>query len=224
MAQSHWAGHSQLWNKMAPPLIPNQDVVDAINKLIPLDQHILLLGVTPQLANSYTNVTAVDSSSNMIKNVWPGNTDTRHVINDNWLTIDIPDDYTNSVVGDCSLNQLVYPNDVSCVLERILNWLRPGGRFAGRMFTRYDNPVTVDRLIAETQNPTVGWDAFRRLLPMYIAGQEGSCMRSIRMLEVFDDLFPNRNSLPWPTELTASLEIYRDSDTVFWLQIGRAHV
>ena len=38
-----------------------------------------------------------------------------------------------------------------------------------------------------------------------------------RMLEVFDDLFPNRNSLPWPTELTASLEIYRDSDTVFWL-------
>lgn len=215
--QTHWAGHSQIWSKMSPPLTPAREVISVITNLIPSNQHIVLLGVTPQIANAYSNVTAIDSSVSMIKNIWPGDTDTQHAINDNWLNIDLPVEYTNYIVGDCSLNQLEYPTDVSCVLNRIINWLRPNGRFVSRMFTRYNKPITVDRLIAESKQPTVSWDAFRRLLPMYIAEQEGSCMRSIRMLEVFNELFPNRTSLPWPPELTSSLDIYQGSDTVFWI-------
>jgi hypothetical protein len=49
-----------------------------------------LLGVTPQIALAYQHVTAVDREPAMIANVWPGDTETKRVIKDNWLTVNLP--------------------------------------------------------------------------------------------------------------------------------------
>lgn len=216
MSKTHWASRSQHWGKLGPPLVPNQEVIDCFTSLIPADSNILMLGVTPQIANAYTTVTAVDYSPTMIERVWPGNTETKHAQEDNWLTVDLADESFDGVLGDGSVNMVGYPTDIRFLLERCYRWLKPGGRFAARFFTRPTENITREYLIAEAENPTVNFSAFRRLLPMYIATQEGSAVKTYRMLEVFDELFPDRSQLKWDPDHISSIDSYKGTDTTSW--------
>lgn len=216
MSKSHWAARSQHWGKIGPPLVPNQEVIDAFTQLIPTTSNILMLGVTPQIANAYTNVTAVDREPAMIERVWPGNTETKRVIEANWLTIDLDSNQFDGILGDGSINMVEYPHDIRFMFNQVYNWLKPGGTFAMRFFTRPDEPITRDQLIKEALNPTMGFSAYRRLLPMYIAVNEGSCVPSVRMLEVFDELFPDRSVLKWDPEHIVSIDSYRGTTTTSW--------
>lgn len=213
--KTHWAERAKHWGKIGPPLQPNQEVLDCFTRLIPTDTNILLLGVTPQIANIYNNITAVDFSPPMIEHVWPGNTKTKQAIEDNWLTIDL-DCQFNGVIGDGSINMVSYPNDIRILFARCYNWLMPDGRFAMRFFTRPAVDITREYLLAEGANPTVGFSAFRRLLPMYIAAQEGPAVKTYRMLEVFDELFPERSQLKWNPEHISSIDSYKGTTTTSW--------
>jgi len=215
MKKTHWAARSQHWGKIGPPLQPNQEVIDAFINLIPADSNILLLGVTPQIANAYTNVTSVDYSPSMIEHVWPGNTATKQAIEADWLTIDL-DQKFDAVIGDGSINMVEYPKDIKTIFERAYNWLSPDGVFAMRFFTRPDEPITREQLIAEGLNPTVNFSAYRRLLPMYIAEREGSCIRSSLMLDLFNELFPDRSILKWDPEHIVSIDSYKDTESTGW--------
>ena len=217
MLKTHWAARSQHWGKLGPPLIPNQEVIDAFTALIPTDKRILMLGVTPQIANAYTHVTAVDYSQPMIERVWPGNTETKCAIEDDWLTVGLDDNQFEGLLGDGSINMVGYPDDIRFMFDRAYRWLHPNGTFAMRFFTRPATPVTRDQLIEEALNPTMGFSAYRRLLPMYIAAHEGnSCIRTVRMLEVFDEMFPDRGVLKWDPEIIASIDSYRGSVATSW--------
>jgi SAM-dependent methyltransferase len=217
MTKSHWAERSQHWGRMGPPLVPNQEVIDTFLELVPADKKILMLGVTPQIANAYTHVTSVDSSPDMIARVWPGNTETKQSLHSDWRTVDLQNDLFDGIIGDGSINMLGYPDDIRYVLKRVYGWLKPGGSLAMRFFTRPDEPITVERLLSEAKQPTVNFSAFRRLLPMYIAATEdNSCIRSERMLEVFDELFPDRSILPWDQEHIKSIDSYRGTTTTSW--------
>ena len=216
MMKTHWEDRSKQWGKIGPPLNPNQEIVDALTDLIPIDHRILLLGVTPQVANTYTHVTAVDFSPPMIERVWPGDTETKRAIEANWLTIEMANDQFDGIIGDGSINMVSYPTDVRAVFERCYHWLKPGGRFAMRFFTRPDEPITREYLLAEAGNPTVNFSAFRRLLPMHIAHIEGSCVPHTRTLELFEELFPDRSVLKWDTEHISSMDAYRGTTTSTW--------
>lgn len=216
MLKTHWAERAKHWGKIGPPLQPNQEVIDCFTSLIPADRRILMLGVTPQVANAYNNVTAVDFSPAMIERVWPGNTATKHAIEDNWLTIDLADELFDGVIGDGSINMVGYPNDIRLLFERCYRWLKPGARFAMRFFTRPKEDITREYLLDEGANPTVNFSAFRRLLPMYIAAQEGSAVKTYRMLEVFDELFPDRSILKWDPEHIVSIDSYKGTTTTSW--------
>lgn len=217
MSKTHWAERSQHWGKIGPPLIPNHEVVNAFTALIPpTTSKILMLGVTPQIANAYENVTAIDFSPSMIERVWPGNTETKRAIEADWLTVDLDQDF-NGVLGDGSINMVGYPHEIRFLFKRTYTWLKPGGRFAMRFFTRPDEAVTREQLIEYGQTGSVGFSAFRRLLPMYIAHNEGnSCIRSSRMLEVFDELFPDRGVLKWDPEIIKSIDAYKGTTTTSW--------
>jgi ubiquinone/menaquinone biosynthesis C-methylase UbiE len=217
MKKTHWADRSQHWGKIGPPLQPNQEVIDAFTALIPADKKILMLGVTPQIANAYQNVTAIDFSPGMIERVWPGNTDTKHAIEDDWLTVGLDDNQFEGLLGDGSINMVGYPDDIKFLFERSYRWLKPDGTFAMRFFTRPTEPVTREQLIEEASNPTVGFSAFRRLLPMYVAVNEGnSCIRQSRVLEVFDEMFPDRSVLKWDPEHMKTMDSYKDTTTTSW--------
>jgi SAM-dependent methyltransferase len=174
------------------------------------------MGVTPQIAEAYTHVTAVDREPAMIENVWPGNTETKRAINDNWLTVDLPENYYDGIVGDGSINMLSYPEDVNFMLNKAMQLLRPGGVFACRMFTRPDEPITMERLLAEAENPTVNFSAYRRLIPMYLALKHGPLVPVRLIVELFDQLFPDRTILKWTAEQMSTMDAYYKSEATTW--------
>lgn len=212
--QTHWAARSLTYGQSGPPLNPNQEIIDGFTSLVPTNGNILLLGVTAKIAQAYERVTAVDSSEDMILRVWPGNTDTKQAHYDNWLTVDLPANTFDGIVGDGSVNMLAYPADVRQLFKRTLQWLKPGGVLAVRMFTRPDQPVTRERILQEAANPTMSFSAFRRLFNMHIADRDESVFPVTRIADLFDDLFPDPSVLPWPD--TSSIDPYRTSESTSW--------
>ena len=215
MTTTHWAERSRNWGKKGPPLQPNQEIIDCFASLVPTSANILLLGVTPQIATAYTHVTAVDREPAMIENVWPGNSETKRAINDNWLTVELPENYYDGIIGDGSINMLDI-KDVEFMLGKAQRLLRPGGTFACRMFTRPDEPVTMKRLLSEAAMPTVNFSAYRRLIPMYLADKNGPLVPVRLIVELFDQLFPDRTVLPWTAEQMSTMDAYRNSDSTTW--------
>jgi len=215
MTTTHWAARSLHWKTMGPPLQPNQEIVDCFHSIIPCSKHIMLMGVTPQIANAYANVTAVDREPAMIANVWPGDTATKRAINANWLSVDLPAESFDGVIGDGSINMLDI-SDVSFMFKRAISMLKPGGVFACRMFTRPDTPVKLDQLYQEAVTPTVNFSAYRRLLPMYLAEVHGPVVPVSQISTLFDQLCPDRSQVSWTAEQLSKIDDYRNSDTTTW--------
>jgi SAM-dependent methyltransferase len=215
MTTTHWAARSLHWKTMEPPLQPNQEIVDCFHSLIPCSKRIMLMGVTPQIANAYANVVAVDREPAMIANVWPGDTATKQAINANWLTVDLPAESFDGIIGDGSINMLDI-GDVSFMYNRAISMLKPGGVFACRMFTRPDTPIELDQLYQEAISPTVNFSAYRRLLPMYLAEIHGPVVPVSQISILFDQLFPDRSHVSWTAEQLSKIDDYRNSDTTTW--------
>jgi len=215
MTTTHWAARSLHWNAMGPPLQPNQEIIDCFHSIIPCSKHIMLMGVTPQIANAYANVIAVDREPAMIANVWPGDTETKKAINANWLAVNLPAESFDGIIGDGSINMLDISN-VPFMFNRAMSMLKPGGVFACRMFTRPDTPIELDQLYQEAASPTVNFSAYRRLLPMYLADLHAPVVPVNQISTLFDQLFPDRSLLPWTAEQLSKIDDYRNSDTTTW--------
>jgi SAM-dependent methyltransferase len=215
MTNTHWADRSRAWGRNGPPLQPNQEIINCFASLIPTTANIILMGVTPQIAEAYTHVTAVEREPAMIERVWPGNTETKRAILDNWLTVELPENHYDGIIGDGSINMLDL-KDVEFMLDKAMRLLRPGGVFACRMFTRPDTPITMERLHAEARNPTVNFSAYRRLIPMYIAAQNGPVIPVKLIVNLFDQMFPDRTILKWTAEQMSTMEPYRTSESTTW--------
>lgn len=214
---THWNAVSQHYNIGEPPLIPNQEVIDYFYQRVPRTANILMLGVTPLIANAYDNVTAVDRELAMIESLWAGDSATRQAVNDNWLSVSLPNNQYSGVLGDGSINMLTNEQDVMALFERALNWLKPGGYFVCRFFTRPNMPVTLEQLQTQAIKPTMNFSAFKRLLPAYIAEQTGNAWVTTKsMALLFNELFPDRTILPWDEFNLASIDKYARGDGVTW--------
>lgn len=211
---THWAARSLTYGQSGPPLNPNQEIIDGFTSLVPIGGHILLLGVTAKIHEAYSHITAVDYSEAMIERVWPGDTATKQVQQGNWLEVDLPSNTYDGIVGDGSVNMLAYPAEVELLFERSVSWLRPGGVFAARMWTRPDQPVTEERILAEAAAGTMSFTAWRRLLNMCIAARDGSIFPATKIAELFDKLFPDTTILPWKD--TTAIDAYRTSTATSW--------
>jgi len=174
----------------------------------------MVLGVTPELTGAFENVTAVDKEHRMVEHFWKGDSANRRGILADWFDVDLPKNHFTAVVGDGSLNLVGFPNGISTLLERLLGLMAPGGVFAVRAFSRPDEPVSKEDVL--THGLEMPLDAFRCYLNMHIASTEGTVIRSRRMLEVFDDLFPDRFALCEKTgwnidDVSFSMDAYRNS-------------
>jgi hypothetical protein len=170
-----------------------------------------LLGVTRELTQAFENVVAVEREPGMISNVWLGDTTTKRVIHNDWLKVQFPHERFGGAVGDGSINQVAFPHDQLQLLDRILDWLEPGGVFACRMYTRPDTPITLDDLRREGLTPTINWSAYRRMLSMYLAEIEGQTIHTRNITAVFDELFPDRSILPWTQQELEMIDTYATS-------------
>lgn len=213
MTTSHWTQRSQHWDRSHPPLRPVPDSVRLIQDLIGnTTSDILLLGVTRELTQAFENVVAVEREPTMISNVWLGDTTTKRVIHNDWLKVQFPYERFGGAVGDGSINQVAFPRDQLQLLDRILDWLEPGGVFACRMYTRPDTPITLDYLRRQGLTPTINWSAYRLMLTMYLAEIEGQTIQTRNITAVFNELFPDRSILPWTQQELEMIDTYANSE------------
>jgi SAM-dependent methyltransferase len=180
----------------------------------------LLLGVTSELANAFQSVQAIDKNPAMLTKVWPGDTATKNALRGNWLEIPVPDEPFDGVVGDGSLSNLAYPHEVREVLSRVRSVLRPGGRFVCRLFERPDVPESREALLATAAGPArINFHAFKWQIAMHLAGQRQATIPVPMILELFNELFPDREVVAartgWPRELIDLVDVYRGSDVQF---------
>jgi len=216
MIKTQWEERSRNWTRSGPPLQPNQEVIDYLLSQVDVDADILLLGVTTQIYQAFNYITAVDRELVMIEKVWLGDTETKHAVLDNWLTVDLPDNNFDAIFGDGSINMLVNSKEVLTLVENCKEWLTPTGQFMCRVFTRPDQPITRERLLAEAKNPTVGWTAFRRLVPMVLAHEHGAFVPWAKVYTFFNELFPDRSQLAFTAEEISRMDAYKDVTTSTW--------
>src|SRR5271163_4068693 len=132
---THWSRYRAAWERLGPPLRPHAEACAAYLRLLAgCAGPVLLLGVTPELADIAPNVVAVDRDFSLIAGVWPGNTTRRHAVNGNWLTLPLANGSFAAVVGDGALNSVDYPSAQRRIFDEAARVLRPGGRAVFRVY------------------------------------------------------------------------------------------
>ena len=106
--------------------------------------------------------------------------------------------------------------EVQTLFNRALDWLKPGGTFACRMFTRPDLPITLAQIQKEIYEPTTNFSSLKRLIPMYLVEQTGPFVPTKEIVKVFDALCPDRSKTPWTADNFLTMDQYYKSTSVTW--------
>lgn len=217
----HWDGLRRRWSALRPPQRPHPDAVAAIVSVAGgRGTPVLQLGVTPELAEAFDSVVAVDKSAAMIRHLWPGDTNSRRAVEGDWLELDGSLGRFDAVVGDGSLNAVAYPGEVAALLGRARDHLVAGGRLACRAYLRPERSWTWAELEREASAPAAtSFHAFRWKLAMRIAGDEGATVAVSRIHAAFADRFPDRDRLAarsgWNRADIDTIDNYSGSDAVY---------
>jgi|TARA_R110000868_G_scaffold305397_3_gene566443 hypothetical protein len=211
-----WPEHSKNWNKLGPPLKPSPITIDTYAKLIPTGP-IILLGVTPEIYHRFDNILAIDYNTDMIKNVWPGNTETKIAISDDWRQVICKEQYYSGIVGDLSLTLMDDLDTVSEFNQKSLLWLKDKGVMAQRIFHLPSTPVTRDKIVDMMNNPaTINWHAFKWLLHMCLSNE--TSVRRVRQADVrdmFNEICTDRQKLSditgWSLEAINTIDFYENA-------------
>jgi len=219
-------GESAHWKpvdffRMRPPLRPDADVVAAFRSLTrDCAEPMLLLGVTPELADLSPNLTAIDRSQAMLDGVWPGDTPQRRALVGNWLKLRLPAASFRSVIGDGAL-ALPWPGPASKLLSEAATVLMHGGRFVCRVFASPEAGEALDAVRAAVDSGEVrNVHALKWRIAMAIAharGEPNVPVREIR--DQFERWFPDRDALAaqksWPRDEIDTIDMYKGSEASY---------
>jgi len=217
-----WSAFHARWSRLRAPLRPNADTVAATARQIAdRDDHVLMLGVTADLAHLGRRMTAVDWSSPMIANVWPGDSESRKAVLADWRTMPVPDRPFTAAIGDGSLATLLWPQDYRAVFARLADVLATGARLAVRCYLTPDDPEPLDRVRDATMAGSVtNFHALKWRVAMAVAGAHGDPNVPVTaILAAFEHAFPDRTALAeatgWTLEQIAEIDAYRGGTAVY---------
>jgi SAM-dependent methyltransferase len=214
---SHWEKYHTRWAHVEPPLRCGAEVVREVQSIVGrAEGTVLLLGVTPELADAFDEVFAVDKNPSMIANVWPGDSAGKRAIAADWLEMNSQGEAFAAIVGDGSLNNLGYPSDIKKLLGNALEMLTPGGRFACRLYERPSSPFTIDDILMAASVPaSINFHALKWMIAMHLAAQNDAMVPVAQILATFNKLFPDREKLSrstgWPRTGIDTIDLYQDS-------------
>jgi hypothetical protein len=217
----HWHTYHTRWAGLRAPLRPTSETVEKIVGLVgKRDRRILLLGVTPELAEAFTTVVAIDKSAAMIENIWPGNTPSKIASEGDWLALDASLGSFSAIIGDGSCNAVTYPVALRRLLEQVCDHLERHGRFACRIYERPDIIPPISSIVAEARQPAArNFHAFKWLLAMHIAEDTEPSVPVELILNTFNEHFPDRDRLAeqsgWPRADIDTIDAYRNSPAVY---------
>jgi SAM-dependent methyltransferase len=205
------------WPTLQPPLRPPVSVAAQIAQALgSVDDPILLLGVTPELAGINRAIVAVDWNPRMIALAWPGDTADRHALLGDWKAMPLADASVGGAMGDGALTMLDWPGDAERVLAELHRVVRPGGRVAIRCFATPVGHPDVAAICAEALSGARAFHAFKLRFNMAVARErDGIAVASATLFARFCDQFPDRARLAaasgWSPETIAEIDAYRDS-------------
>jgi SAM-dependent methyltransferase len=215
---NHWQKFHLVWHRMKPPLRPDAAVVAGIREAMAgRAEHVLLLGVTQELAGLSDDLTAVDRNQNMIDHIWPGDSAKRRAILGDWLNLTFEAARFSAVIGDGSLNNVPYPDGHRRFYAELARVLRPGGCFVSRVFATPDPAQSVRQVCDDALVGRAGsFHAFKWRLAMSLAAEAGDPNLPVaRILEAFNKHLPDRRRLlaatGWDAEDFSTIDLYAGS-------------
>lgn len=215
---AHWSSFQRAFFRMRPPLRPDADVVAAFRDLTrDCADPMLLLGVTPELAELSPNLTAIDRTQAMLDFVWPGDTPQRHAHVGNWLKLGLPAASFASVIGDGALT-VPYPGPATKLLREAAHVLMRGGRFVCRVFASPERGEPLDAVrAAVVSGEARSVHALKWRIAMALAHARGEANVPVREIrEQFERWFPDRAELAaatgWPRDEIDTIDMYAGSD------------
>ncbi|MFV2089608.1 MAG: hypothetical protein ACC642_03040 [Pseudomonadales bacterium] len=215
--KDHWKDYQTRWHLLEAPLRPNQEVVDAIMLAVGGEtSNVLLLGVTPELVEAFEHLTAVDKSEEMIGALWRPSKSTQVVREANWLDMDDAFGPYTAVIGDYSINTLQSTDEIETLMRVVRARLLNGGVFACRVFERPDEPIEDQELQASIEDASHGnFHALKWQIAMSLAERFGGSVKAIEILDSFNRLFPDRDSVAektgWSLDVINTIDVYEQS-------------
>ena len=215
-----WTNIQRSWNRMGPPLRPNQEVVDAIKEcLADRRERLLILGVTPEFADLGDDIQAVDSSKDMIGAIWPGDTTNRRATEGLWTDLPCENSSRQSSVCDGGLTLVPFAEGYSTIFNELSRVLEPEGRAIFRVFCPPSPCESLETLEASIWNGEIQTiHAMKFRLAMALVAQRG--VVNIPLRDVWDEFtarFPDRDKLAaatgWSNQAIDTIDFYRESDT-----------
>lgn len=189
-----WDELARKWDRYKPPLCPaDTDVAQYRAAIAGADAHVLLLGVTPQLAGLGQELTALDGSVAMIEHVWPGDTATRRAIQGDWRR-DIPAKRGfSAVMTDGGFIYLRWPDEYVLLLDHMKARCAPGFRLVmrGHFSENVQPKADLDALFAEVRaGATVDPEIAKHRIAHSLAARSGNPNVSTReQIAIAQELF-----------------------------------
>ena len=222
LSKSHWADLHRRWAQVTTPLRPTAEDVDGFRQAIAEHRdRVLLLGVTPELADLGTLTVGIDKNSAMAAHLWPGNTAHRQALAGDWLALPFARGAFSAAIGDGSLSAFPYPDNYRRLFGQLADVLRPGGRSVMRLYKAPDESESLAAVFAAVRAAKIrNFHVFKWRLAMALVAAAGDPnLRVVEILAHFERAFPDWPKLAaltgWPLAQIETIGVYRDSPEVY---------
>ncbi|MBN9548186.1 MAG: methyltransferase type 11 [Alphaproteobacteria bacterium] len=218
----HWNAIRKHWQLLGSPLRPPLEVVQAYDRELELaGSHVVMLGVTPELAGLGAAMTSVDESPDMIAGIWPGDTDTRKAAQGDWFDLPFELASVEALIGDGCLSVIGAADLRRRLFASVARALKADGRAAIRL---YASPETRDdpkdiRSLALSGGVSTFHELKWRVAMTATGGAPNYTIPVTGILEQFDKMFPDREELSartgWELPVIGTIDVYRDSPALY---------
>jgi SAM-dependent methyltransferase len=232
VARDHFARIAPQWSNLGPPLRPSPDDIATMQRFVSQlhpGARVAVLGLTPEIVGcdwpAGVELWAVDHSPKMIAALWPpqqGPAQARAVLGD-WCALPLPDASLDLVAGDGCYVLLDYPHGYAALTREVRRVLRPGGRYAIRVFVRPERAETVADVAQALADGAIG--SVHALKLRLLAAVNGASGDGSRLHDVWQAWSAMASRLPahlagvrgWTDGELVGVEAYRGLASRYYL-------
>lgn len=220
MTRAHWHDLFRAWAGLTKPVGVSPEIVAAIKAEVRgLNGPMLLLGLTRPLMDTSHDLVAIDRSAALAAERSRSEPAARILVGD-WTEMPFAPASFAACIGDGSLISFDFPGRLQRVLEEVGRCLKPGGRFACRVFLRPDRTPTLDELMDLARRGGITFQHFKFKFAMAMMLEGGSPNIAVATLPaLLAECLPDRDELAartgWDRSEIDTIDVYRSSDATY---------